>query len=392
MAKLKNKQSDESVEDAVIVEDTAVAVLKPEVKAALVVPTVFRFEDKEVNKLIVTEKRDEAMLIIIDGIDDKDGLKKATELRAELRTTRTSLEKHRKLTSEPFNAYLKGLKATTDELGSIARQGEDHLDAEIKKIEKAKADKKAEDERLKLEAMNKRISEVFKLGAEFNGEVYSFPYDPVLGINATQIKEFDDEEWGYFIEDATKAYDLEQQRIADELAEEEKNKVAIQNQAAENLVVSKELDEKRTKLRIKELQLNGFVKQQNVEYGGEVWELNGYTIGDRGIISVDDETWDIMIEEALNPAEETPVAQTEAPVEAETNAVDELDKILENSATWVNDVVLHFDHNNAVKIIQLSQKFSLVLSPASQGIEIGGDIAADVNVPGSDLRIQLLKT
>lgn len=323
---------------------------------------VFSIDNVEVNKAMLQTKVDEAMLISIDGTKDKESMDKATKLRGELRTARTGVEKHRKAIAEPFNVFLKDLKLKSDELGEIARVGETHLDNEIKRIEKIKEDEKAAKETAKLVAMQARITELMALGAKFDGiSRYSFEYDPTLSINTLQLKDFEEEEWNEWLEEVKASFAEEQTRLLEEEENAKKEKIATVNRAAENLAKARELEDKRTALRLKELKINGFTL--NAERN--TWHYDGLSL-DHGVIEIKpDDEWDKMIEDAL-----AGVFKYTAPVEEEVDVLDQVDAKINTPATFeeeplnVNCMLSFSSIDKSFIEVDISEKFSIRLFPA----------------------------
>lgn len=266
-----------------------------ETSTSLTVPQTFNIANAELNKANLIAMKDEDTKLLIKGIDDKAGIKAATALRAKYRTFRTALEKHRQSLSKPVNKYLKDLKKATDDLGAEAEKAELFFDEQLKAVE-------AEKERVKNEALlaeQKRIqsrsNQLYKLGATFDSEMFTLPYDEGVGADLADLKDLNENEWEALYNLFNVAYVTEQNRLTAERLEREQAEndlLAAQElarqQAAHNLA-------KRTKLREKELKMLGGVINEIGDY--EFHEKNFYMVTAYCIETTPDGIWGSMIAE-----------------------------------------------------------------------------------------------
>jgi hypothetical protein len=159
----------------------------------LVIPEKFNINNVELNEnLLLARLEEDTAANVCTGIDDTKGLKIAIAKRAEYRTMRTSLEKHRKEEMRPLQEYMGNYKATTDRLGALAYKGEEHFDNIIKSIDAEKARIKREEEERKAQALQARIADINALGAIYHDGTYTLPYDESKSVTATQIATLSD--------------------------------------------------------------------------------------------------------------------------------------------------------------------------------------------------------
>lgn len=261
MEEVQTIETAEVVEMAEVIEDD-----KPKIVITLpVIPNkisdLFMVGDQEVKKEMLRKRIKETEALTIDGVKDTKGLEQVRLALAEIRTTRTTLEKVRKEKTAPINTFLKAYKAQVDELGEICQKAENALDAKIKAITDEKERIKKEKELEKLRIMQARIQGLLAVGAVSDPEngTYSFPFALQYFTNDLQVQEMDDEEYNEFLADVTECYHEEQKRIQKEKDDKEAEELRIKNQGIEQAAEATRLNAKRTALRIKELQLMGFV-------------------------------------------------------------------------------------------------------------------------------------
>ena len=242
----------------------------------LVVPEAFLIGEQQINKEILLASKEADTKLVIHGIGDKENYDKAVKLKASYRTTRTTLEKVRKEISKPYQDFVSDLKKKTDALGAICEEAEDYFAGIIAPIDAEKERIKEEKALAAQRALQARINELFVLGAKVSGDRYFFDYDSSLIINSLQLKEFNDEEFGDFLEDVKTAFAENEHRKAEEarLAEEaerlrieEQERLKAEQQAEARRLQKerelqnaqeKELKLKQYKLRVKELNMAGF--------------------------------------------------------------------------------------------------------------------------------------
>lgn len=277
----------------------------------MVIPKVFKVGEIEVNKTSLIAQRDEDVKLVVNGVEDREGYKNAVALRTVYRTTRTTLERYRKEVSAPHQAFVKRLKEVTDELGAIAYTGEQYFDQMITAVDDEKERIKQEQLMAEARRIQARVNEINKLGAQFDGETYTFPYDADIAIDQVGIKEATDDEFSHFLQDVQFCYNQEQERIYNELLikeQEETERLAeVERQrllAQQNADQEKELLQKRNNLRVKELKPLGAIEGR----GGFVMPANkgDLLVPLSTVTNHTDEIWDMLISEIENYVEPAP--------------------------------------------------------------------------------------
>jgi hypothetical protein len=225
---------------------------------SLVVPEKFNIENQEVNKELLRARiAEDTFKPLCTDINDTKGYKALVAKRAEYRTLRTSLEKHRKDAVKPLQTYISQLKDATDELGSIAFEGEQFFDDAIKSIDAEKARIKREEEERKAQALQARIADINALGAIYHDGTYTLPYDESKSVTATQIATLSDTGFEELLDEMKEAFadnetKLHEERLKEEAEAERRIQIVRDNEALANSLL-----EQRSKLRIKELLMMG---------------------------------------------------------------------------------------------------------------------------------------
>ena len=281
----------------------------------LAIPNEFKIGNQLLNKATLIAQRNEDVKHVVAGIEDTAGYKKAVELRATYRTTRTSLEKFRKEKSLPHQEFVKKLKEATDELGKECAIAEEYFSDMITAVDNEKERIRQEKEAEKQRVIQGRVQQLISLGAIFNGNEYVFPYDESMNVSALYVKETSDENWADDIKVVMEAYTAEQSRIETErqqaeqealVAQQQKEEaeLLIQQQSEANEKESKRLLEQRTAMRVKELtKLHGLVLNEDRDvYSHPTKPL---WVSNTGVEGATDEEWDRLmaaVESYVEPA------------------------------------------------------------------------------------------
>jgi hypothetical protein len=261
---------------------------------SLVVPEKFNIENQEVNKELLRARiAEDTFKPLCTDINDTKGYKALVAKRAEYRTLRTSLEKHRKDIVKPLQTYMTDLKDATDELGEIAYEGEQFFDDAIKNIDAEKLRLKREEEERKAQALQARIADINALGAIYHNGTYTLPYDESKSVTATQIATLSDTGFEELLDEMKEAFANEQTRLHEERLKEEAERKRQAKIANENQRREAELKEIVAKLRIKQLQILG-----GKDSGDEYIFTNGiqqHNVNIADVLQMESEDWDALI-------------------------------------------------------------------------------------------------
>lgn len=160
----------------------------------------------DVVKLNVTDTeiarmKEEYLPLKINGLEDKEGLKKVYESRQIVKKTRTSLVRYADALKEKSLAWQRKVNGEKNRIVAELEDIEAHLQAEENKIDRAKEDLRLAEERAKQAIVQARINRL----AEYD-----------YGIDLTFLQGISDETFEKVLENARVEFEKEQARIADE--------------------------------------------------------------------------------------------------------------------------------------------------------------------------------
>lgn len=287
-------------------------------------PAAFVFPNKEDSLKIIEGKKAEYSKLKIDGVDDKDGYEAVKTAMAEMKNTRIAMTKAAKENIiDVVNKFAKDFKADLAAIEDALSGVEEELRAKKDIIDTEKERIKAEKALAKQKAIEKRISDLFVLGAYLDNAGYKFAYDESLFLGSLQVYEFSDDEFGEFLEEVKTAWTVEQDRLEAEKTEAirlqaEQDELAETNrkQAEQNATQAQAFKDKRSNLRLKELKL---LDVHPIQTGTNVNLQNnaGHRFCDQQfIIDSSDEEWEDLIQtiEAYEPpVEQDPELEEEPP-------------------------------------------------------------------------------
>jgi hypothetical protein len=301
MAKKTTPPADvEAAEPETETPSTAVAIVEPVTERPAFIDLI-KFAKKDESIKIIKEKSAEYAKVKIDGIEDKANYALVAANMKQMKDDRIAFENA--AYANVIDPLKKALKDYADDIDSVVeefkaaekleRDKKDFIDDEKKRIKKEREEAKAK-------AAQMRITELMVLGAKFDGQLYTFDYDAGLLINSLQLVDFSDEEYGEFLDEVKTAFAEEQTRLHEEKLrlEEKENERLLESErqrqlAQKNADESKQLNERRTNLRIKELKLLGAIKKEDGDY--IVPSADNYLVTLYGIESAEDRSWDELI-------------------------------------------------------------------------------------------------
>jgi len=276
------KQKQE-IEEAVIVTEPT-AILVTDFKA----PVLPKLINKEQSIATIKESLKTYEDVVIDGTKDKVNYALVAKGMKEMKDSRLAWKKAvTENLSQPVIDWLAETKLDISAIEDTFKEGESLLRTKKEAIDNLKTKEKEEAEAAKLKVMTQRIETIVNLGGKSDGTRYLFDYDITLFVSLANMKDLDEKKWLPVLKEIQDAWHYEQKRLADQKL--------IEEQLAEaNATKEKELKDKQTKLRIKELNLNGFLA---TDRDGNFWEhTNGHIVADVQINDYTDEEWDQLIE------------------------------------------------------------------------------------------------
>lgn len=232
--------------------------------------------------------------LTIKDTTDKEGYEAVVKAMGEMKQTRLAFMNAAEANAiGPYKAALKKFLEDVAEVETALKAEEALLRAKKDFTDGEKARLKADAEAKKVQAMAVRVNDLNLLGAAFDGKVYTFPYSQLIMIPASDVKELTDENFTELMDKVLVAYDAEQERLnnkkaAEALEVERQRLLAIQNEKD-----AQALNERRTKIRLKELKMLGY-QHDGVEdiYFNDVIPIQ---ITLKRIDEDSDEIWDELI-------------------------------------------------------------------------------------------------
>jgi hypothetical protein len=205
--------------------------------------------DMSIVKLNVTDTeiaklKEQYLPLVINGIDDKEGLKRVYAARQEVKRLRVSLEKYADDLKEDALRWQKKVVAEKNRVVSEFKMIEAHLQSEEDKIAEEKERIRLEEERKEQERIQKRIDRLAEYG---------------YAIDLTFLKTISDDDFEKVVDNAKSEHEkelaarAEQERLAKEEAEklkaerEELDRLRKQQAEAQRII-----DEQNRKLREEE--------------------------------------------------------------------------------------------------------------------------------------------
>lgn len=216
--------------------------------------------DMSIVKLNVTDTeiaklKEQYLPLVINGIDDKEGLKKVYAARQEVKRLRVSLEKYADELKEDALRWQKKVVAEKNRVVSEFKMIEAHLQGEEDKIAEEKERIRLEEERKEQERIQKRIDRLAEYG---------------YAIDLTFLKTISDDDFEKVVDNAKSEHEkelaakAEQERLAREEAEklkaerEELDRLRKQQAEAQRIIdernaqIKKEQEEKEAAIRREE--------------------------------------------------------------------------------------------------------------------------------------------
>lgn len=299
MAKTKTKT--ETIEEAVIVEETTNALTVAENIAANlpVIPEVFFIDGEEYSVPRVKEMEKEADALLKKATPETYSSTAIWEevkvLKNRLVKMRTTPDNKRKELSKPFQDFVKEIKSKTDLVGNAAKSVQEKLDEALEAKENHELELARQEAEAKAKRTEQRKEDLRALGGSYDieGGKFTFGYAPGVVVSDMQIMEYDDPSWANQYAEIKSIWDAEQVRIDQEREKEEREK-------SEALKKAQEASDKIVKLRSKILQYEGFVFDE----GMQCFVKNDVAIHVLSVAGYSEEDWEQAIESANGVVEQ----------------------------------------------------------------------------------------
>lgn len=286
MAKKLKLQGDPEIENELGAEPGAevstLVALKIEVPA---IPDVLNINGVEVSEDLIKQKIAELKLIKIADCFDEENIEKLAEAKKRILKLRTGSKTWRENLMKPVNSFGKDLKAKIDRFGELCAEGEKAADDMMIPIEKELEELRTKKAREAEAEFQRRVGLLIANGAvTTDGSSFSFPHDTNLEINAVLLKEMELDVFEAEFTEIEASWKKEVARLDKIKADKEAEEAAFKAQIAT-------LNEKRTKVRRKELKYDEF---EEIEPG--VWSKNDVQFTEDDILTLEDEIWESRLD------------------------------------------------------------------------------------------------
>lgn len=217
----------------------------------------------------IAGKKEEYSTLTVNGVEDKEGLKKVTEAWQEIKAKRFAVrDKHEELKA----GYLivgRAIDKEKNELTALLQEIESPLKAQIDQIEAEKEKVKAQREKEAQERIQSRVVELLDNGVKLVGNFYTI--GETISVDISTIRDFNDVSYSEFLERVKREnaaiVAAEEKRIAEEKAEKE----AQEKLAADNKRKTEELKAEQDR-----------IKKELADSRGEFLENLGYILTESG--------------------------------------------------------------------------------------------------------------
>lgn len=227
---------------------------------------------------------------------DKELRDKAEEAWQEMKNFRTKkIQPTAKELKAPLNALLKYYNDTFNPLIEDFKKAEaapgDFVDAWDKALE----DYKQKEKRAQEERTRKRVDELIKTGAAFDGSYYSIGHEEfgvaTISLGQSDINSMTDETYNLVLDQIkiAAATITTKQKEKDDAAEKER--LQKQAEAEENKRIVEQLKAKQKTFRVKELKFAGMVYNEKFKQ----YECEGVVVAETLIDTAEDPAWEELI-------------------------------------------------------------------------------------------------
>jgi hypothetical protein len=220
---------------------TDVKIINPQEQAAA---EVAKFD---IARSWISGKKEEYSTLTVNGVEDKEGLKKITEAWQEIKGKRFAVrDKHEELKA----GYLivgRAIDKEKNDLTALLKEIEDPLKAQIERIENEKEQIRQQKDKEAQERIQARVVELLDNGVKLVGNFYTI--GETVSVDISTIRDFDEVAYADFLGRVKKEnaalVAAEEKRIAEEKAEKE----AQEKLAADNKRITEELQKQQDQIK-----------------------------------------------------------------------------------------------------------------------------------------------
>lgn len=213
-----------------------------------------------VTDVAISELSDKYMPLLVNGIDDKEGLKVVNAARKVVKGYRIDIDKRRKELNADALEYQRRINGEAKRIIALLEPIESHLESQEKKISEEIERIKREKEQEESARYESRMKELFSL--KFRVETGKFITDYLDGftnqrieIATLHLKQWDDSTFKEFIDNAKHYFNIYQKEVIEKMQREEAEKQALIQQRREQEIEAERLADIARKQEEKEASL-----------------------------------------------------------------------------------------------------------------------------------------
>jgi hypothetical protein len=233
------------------------------------------FIENELKKFNVTdsaiaELSMQYMPLVINGIDDKEGLKAVNAARKIVKGYRIDVDKRRKELNADALEYQRRINGEAKRITALLEPIETHLANEEKKIEDELERIKREKEAVEAARYQERVKKLTGLKFMFDGIHFYSTYldtfnNEIMKVSVLLLKQLSDEAFNDFYDNAKHYFEIEEKAWAEKKAREDAERKAIAEERARLDAIAREQAAKDAALKAEEARI-GAAKLINEQY------------------------------------------------------------------------------------------------------------------------------
>lgn len=202
----------------------------------------------------IAELKEQYMSLIVNGIDDKEGLKAVNAARKMVKGYRIDIDKRRKELNADALEYQRRINGEAKRITALIEPIENHLANEEKKIDDEIERIKIEKERVEAARFQSRVIKLTGLKFMFDGVHYCSTYldtfsNEVMKVSVLALKQMMDESFNDFYDNAKHYFEIEEKAIAEKKEREEAERKALAEERIRLDIIAKEQAEKDAALK-----------------------------------------------------------------------------------------------------------------------------------------------
>ncbi len=185
----------------------------------------------------ISELTSNYMPLVINGIDDKDGIKAIKEARSVVKRHRIDIDKRRKELNADALEYQRRINGEAKRITDLLEPIEAHLEAQEKKVDDELDRIKREKEEAEAARFKVRVTKLTGLKFMFDGVHYYSTYldtfnNEAMKVSVFLLKQMTDEVFNDFYDNAKHYFEIEEKDIAEKKERDDAERKALAEERA----------------------------------------------------------------------------------------------------------------------------------------------------------------